>query len=136
MSVVMVTETGEQHGLINTLANSVSAADAFKNMDPEWKSKAEKMKKDDSRMVKARYINHRGMNERLDKPYCRYAGEPIRMYHLIPGYTYELPMGFIKEINEPLHQPMKRSGLLNKDGQALPSDKKGDSVHELVPVSF
>lgn len=136
MSVVMVTETGEQHGLINTLANSVSAADSFKNMEPELKSKAEKLRKDDSKIVKARYINHRGMNERLDKPYCRYAGDPIRMYHLIPGYTYDLPMGFIKEINEPLHQPMKRSGLLDQKGQELPSDKKGDAIHELVPVSF
>lgn len=136
MSVIMATETGEQHGLINTLANSVSAADAFKNMDPEWKSKAEKMKKDDSKMVKARYINHRGTHERLDKPYCRYAGDPIRVYHLIPGYTYELPLGFVNEINDPLHKPMKRSGLLNKEGQALPSDKVADKIHELVPVSF
>lgn len=136
MSVLMVTETGEQHGLINTLANSVSAADAFKNMEPEWKSKAEKMKKEDNKMVKARYINHRGNNERLSKPYCRYAGDPIRVYHLIPGYTYELPMGFVNEINEPLHRPMKRSGLLNKEGVPLPSDKVDSKIHELVPVSF
>lgn len=130
----MATESGEQHGLINTLANS--SQEPFKNMDPEWKGKAEKIKKEDSKMVKARYINHRGTHERLDKPYCRYAGDPIRVYHLIPGYTYDLPMGFINEVNEPLHKPMKRSGLLNQDGVPLPSDKVAGKLHELVPVSF
>lgn len=133
--VVMATESGEEHGLINTLANS-NPDIGFKHMSPENKAKAEKLKKEDQKMVKARYINHRGAHERLDKPYCRWAGEPIRMYHLIPGYTYELPYGMVKEINEPLHKPIKRSGLVDKEGTPLASDRTTTSIHELVPVSF
>lgn len=138
--VVMATATGEQHGLINTLTNSVPFDD-FKNMTPEMKAKCQKEKKEDSRIVKARYINHRGGHERLSKPYCRWAGDPIQMYHLIPGRTYELPIGFINEVNA-VRMP-KRSGLVSvdgqdilKDGAPLDKDTAGEAIHELVPASF
>ncbi len=140
MTVAMCTAAGEQHGLINKLTNSV-VFDDFKNMTPENKAKCEKEKKEDARMVQARYINHRGKHERLSKPYCRWAGDPILQYHLIPGYTYPLPMGFIKEVNA-VRIP-KRSGLVSVDGQdlnangaPLDKDSAGEALHELVPVSF
>jgi hypothetical protein len=135
----MCTASGEQHGLINTLANSVPFDD-FKSMKPEVKAKCEKAKKEDNRMVKARYINHRGRHERLSKPYCRWSGDPILQYHLIPGNTYDLPLGFINEVNA-VRIP-KRSGLVSVDGDELnngtPLDKDtaGEAVHELVPTSF
>ena len=87
---------GEKHGLINRIANSVPD-NGFKHMSPELKAKAEKERKEDSRIVKGRYINHRGSHERLTKPYCRYAGDTIDTYHLIPNQTYDLPKGFVKE---------------------------------------
>jgi hypothetical protein len=134
-NVVMATATGEEHGLINTLANSCQD-NGFKHMTPENKATAEKMKKNDAKIVKARYINHRGNHERLTKPYVRYAGDPIRIYHLIPGQVYDLPLGFVNEINEPLGRPMVRSGLVGKDGVPLAKDTPADRLHELVPVSF
>lgn len=139
MTVVMCTASGEQHGLINTLTNSVRFDD-FKNMKPEIKAKCEKDKLEDNRIVKARYINHRGRHERLSKPYCRWAGDPILQYHLIPGHTYDLPLGFINEVNA-VRLP-KRSGLVSVDGADLnngaPLDKDtaGEAIHELVPTTF
>ncbi len=136
----LLTASGEQHGLINTIGNSV-AFDDFKHMDPKTKAKCEKEKKEDQRMVRARYINMRGKHERLQKPYCRWSGEPIRMYNLIPGFVYELPMGMIKEVNE--KKNIKRSGLVSQDGQALKKDESPldkdvyeDNLHQLVPVDF
>lgn len=133
----MVTATGEEHGLINTLANSVTAAEGYKNMEPKVKSELEKKHKDDERMVKVKYINMRGKHERLTKPYCRYAGDPIRIYHLIPGYSYDLPYGFVKEVNG-IKIP-KRSGLLSedgvnvrKDGAPLETDQQAEQLHMLV----
>jgi len=134
-NVIMATSTGEEHGLINTLANSCQD-NGFKHMSPENKAKCEKEKKEHSKMVKARYINHRGAHERLTKPYCKYAGDPIRIYHLIPGITYELPFGFVQEVNEPLNKSMVRSGLVGKDGVPLAKDTPADKLHELVPISF
>jgi hypothetical protein len=131
--IVMVTETGEEHGLINTLPNSV-ADDGFASMKPEMKSKAEKQKKEDSRIVKARYINHRGMHERLDKPYMRYAGDPIQIYHLIPGKTYDLPKGFVDEINE--HKGLAQRADRVIDDKVMAKDQNPLKIHELVPISF
>lgn len=138
--LVMCTASGEQHGLVNTLTNSV-VFDDFKTMSPENKAKAEKEKKEDSRMVKVEYINSRGRHERLSKPYCRWAGDPILQYHLIPGHKYEVPYGFVKEVNG-VRLP-KRSGLvevdgtpINADNSPLAKDQEGEQVHRLVPISF
>jgi hypothetical protein len=140
MAILQATASGEQHGLINTLTNSVENND-FKHMSPTIKAKLEKEKKEDSRIVKMEYVNRKGKHERLTKPYCRYAGDPIQMYHLIPGKVYELPLGFVKEVNE--MKNMKRSGLLevdgekvNRDGSPLDKDMEGDWEHKLIPVSF
>lgn len=139
-TVVMCTASGEQHGLINTLTNSVENTD-FKHMKPEHKARCEKEKKEDARIVKAKYINTRGPHERLSKPYCRWAGDPIQQWHLIPGHTYDLPMGFINEVNQ-VRMP-KRSGLvsvdgapINKDESPLDKDQAGEQVHMLVPANF
>lgn len=132
MTVLMVTASGEQHGLINTVANSVKD-DGFKHMTPETKAKAEKLRKEEKKIVKARYLNHRGMHERLTRPYCRWAGDQIQTYHLIPGQVYDLPLGFVNEVNN--------SGLVRRsknDTDRTPVGKiEGvDKIHELVPVNF
>lgn len=131
--LLMVTASGEQHGLINTLPNSCKDT-GFEGMSPEVKAKCEKLRKDEARIVKARYINHRGMHERLTKPYMRYAGDPIRIWHLIPGHTYDLPYGFVKEINE--SPGLAQRGEKMVDGEYIAKDQAPMRLHELVPISF
>lgn len=140
MQIVMCTASGEQHGLINTLTNSVQFDD-FKHMAPNIKAKVEKEKKEDARVVKVKYLNSRGKHERLTKPYCRYAGDPIQIYHLIPNQVYEVPMGFVKEVNDK-KMPV-RSGLVSVDGKEvqdggapLAKDQEGEQLHMLVPATF
>lgn len=141
-TVSMVTQSGEEHGMINSFANRVPFDD-FKHMTPANKAKAEKEKKEDARIVKAEYMNSRGRHERLTKPYCRYAGDPIQMWHLIPGRVYDVPMGFVKEVNDTNKHMKKRSGLvsvddkaINNDGSPLGEDIDGDWIHKLIPVGF
>ena len=140
--MALLTQHGEQHGLINTLTNSVPFDD-FKHMQPNVKKEVEKQKKEDAKIVRAEYMNSRGRHERLTKPYCRYAGDPIQIYHLIPGYVYELPMGFINEVNDKNKIMKKRADLLSlddkevqKNGSPLQKDEDGDWLHRLVPVGF
>jgi hypothetical protein len=140
--LVMATASGEQHGLVNTLTNSVPFDD-FKHMQPQHKKELEKQKKEDSRIVKAEYMNSRGRHERLTKPYCRYAGDPIHVFHLIPGKVYELPVGFINEVNDKNRIMKKREGLVSVDGNPvqnteapLGKDEDGDWLHKVVPVAF
>lgn len=135
----MVTETGEQHGLINVLANSVKD-NGFQHMEPEVKAKAEKLRKEDNKKVKARYMNHRGDHERLTKPYMRWAGDPIQIWHFIPGYEYEVPKGLVDEVNSTkLAERGEMVGVM-KDGKEVgrvrQKDGKGTRIHEFVPISF
>ncbi len=140
--MALLTASGEQHGLINTLTNSVPFDD-FKNMKPEHKKELLAQKKEDSKMVRAEYMNSRGRHERLTKPYCRYAGDPIQIWHFIPGYTYEVPLGLINEVNDKSKIMKKREGLLEVDGKEvqkngapLNKDEDGEWLHRFVGVSF
>jgi hypothetical protein len=134
--VPMATKSGELHGLIDVKTNSVEFND-FKHMDAE----VQKQKKEDSRLVKIMYRNTRGKHERLTKPYCKYAGDRIEIWHFIPGYVYEVPMGLVNEVNA-AKLPV-RSGLvsidgapLNKDESPLDRDQEGEQLHHMYPASF
>jgi hypothetical protein len=140
--VRMVTASGEEHGLINILTNSVPADD-FKNFKPEHKKEMESRKKENSRFVKAEYLNSRGRHERLTKPFCLGSGEPIQMWHFIPGRTYDVPLGLVKEVNDKNKIMPKRSGLvsldgnpINKDESPLDRDQEGDWLHKFTAVGF
>lgn len=134
------TPLGEPHGLVNVLANSVPFND-FADMTGENKEKARKQKLEDARIVKIRYINFRGTHERLTKHYCRYAGDPIQQWHLIPNQEYDVPFGLVAEVNG-TRMP-QRSGLVsidgsdvNDDGSPLTKDQSGIQLHQLVPANF
>lgn len=140
--LTLCTASGEQHGLINTLTNSVPFDD-FKNMKPEHKKDLERQKKEDARLVKAEYMNSRGRHERLTKPYCKYAGDCIEIWHFIPGHVYEVPMGLVNEVNDPNKHLPQREGLVslddapvNKDGSPLSKDRNGEWLHKFTPVTF
>lgn len=135
MHQTLVSKTGEKHGLINTVANSVPD-NGFAHMKPEMKTKCEKMRKDDARIVKARYMNHRGQNERLTKPYMRWAGDPIETWHFIPGEEYELPKGLVDEVNDPRKKLAQRSEVLDASGKPTLKDGPGERIHEFVPVGW
>lgn len=141
-NLVMVTASGEQHGLINTLTNSVPFDD-FKHMTPANKAKVEKEKKEDARIVKVEYLNSRGKHERLTKVYCRYSGDPIQIWHFIPGKAYEVPLGLVNEINDKNKIMKKLSGLVsvdgepvNKDNSPLDKDQDGDWLHKFAAAGF
>jgi hypothetical protein len=129
------TATGEKHGLINVLANSVPFDD-FAKMDAKTKAECQKQKAHDSKIVKVRYINHRGANERLSRPYMRWAGDPIQMWNFIPDQEYDVPRGLVDEVNDKRRIPKRMSGLLDAHGKALLVDQPGQRIHEFVSTSF
>lgn len=132
--LIQVTASGEQHGLINVVANSVPD-NGFKYMDPTTKAKAEKLRKEESRIVKAQYLNSRGKNERLTKPYCRWAGDHIQMWHFIPGKTYDVPVGLVNEVNAV--KIIIRSGKCDENGDnPLAKDEVDEPLHRFVAVGF
>lgn len=133
------TASGEEHGLMGTLPNSVPFDD-FKAMSPENKEKCRKELAHKKKIVKARYINYQSQNDRLEKPYCVGAGEPIQLWKFIPNYTYDLPLGLVEEVNSAY--TVQRADLVSVDGadmnrDASPTTKdKEIRIHEFVPISF
>lgn len=141
-NLMRATASGEAHGLINTLTNSVPFDD-FKNLKSEHKKEMEKQKKEDARLVKAEYMNSRGRHERLTKPYCKYAGDPIQIWHFIPGQVYEVPLGLVNEVNDKNKIMKRREGLVSLDGSPvqqseapLGQDQEGDWLHRFVASGF
>ena len=133
MSLALVTSWGEEHGMIKEVANSVPER-GYERFAEKDRVKMEKQRKEDARMVKVRYINYRGNQERLTKPYMRWAGDPIRTYHLIPGHEYTLPMGFIQEVNG---NPglASRSEKLDRNDRPLAKDGQPEKIHELIIIA-
>lgn len=137
--ITAVTANGEEHGLIGQLPNAV-AFDDFKSVAPENKEKCRKELAHRKKLTKGRYINRDNTNERLEKTYSAGPGEPLQQYRLIPDHVYDLPMGFIDEVNAS-SMPV-RADLLSVDGKNVSNDGSPTTkdrvirLHEIVPVGF
>ncbi|MDC7243646.1 MAG: hypothetical protein PQJ44_06895 [Sphaerochaetaceae bacterium] len=129
----LFTEDGREHGLLKTLANSVTKdnAEGIKN-----KKEYEAKKKENSRMVNARYVNSRGVGEPLSLPYCAGAGEPIHLYKFIHNYTYRVPMGVVNQINENAKLVQRKKISEENDSASALSNGGSLQVHEMIPVGF
>ena len=126
----LLTSSGEEHGLINQMPNSVKTEN-LDHMSPENKAEIQKKMKDASKIVRARYINRRNQNARLTKPYCAGGGKPIQIWRLISDYVYDIPKGLVEELNA--EKGVITRGERIEDGRII----KGDNVvkeHELIPV--
>jgi hypothetical protein len=139
-TIAMATKTGELHGLIQTLPNSVPYDDFKKCEKAEDRTKLKKELENRKKIVKGRYINRQNSNERLEKAYCAGSGEPLQLWKLIPDYTYELPLGFVEEVNAsgmPVRADLVSidGAEVNKDASPLVKDRM-ERIHEIVPVGF
>ena len=137
--IKQATANGEIHGMIEQLPNSVPFDD-FKAAPAENKEKLRKELAHRKKLAKGRYINYRNQSERLEKAYCAGPGEPIQIWKLIPEHVYELPMGFIEEVNAS-GMPV-RADLVSVDGVSVNKDDtpttkdRIEKIHEIVPIGF
>ncbi len=127
------TESGEEHGLIGVVSNSVpnSEGKRFKEKD---RVAMQKMRDEQSRMVKARFINTKGKTDPYPVPYMKWDGDPILTYKLLPNYDYEVPKGLVDDFNN--RQCMERSGLLDVNGKPLMVDRKTSPEWMFVAIGF
>jgi len=91
-------------------------------LSPEAKKKAseeiESKKKEDSKLVKGIFHNMESPGGDLMFAYHAYKGEPTRVYHLIDGHEYEIPLGVAKHINRQCKYKKSRY-LVDKDGNRI-----------------
>lgn len=125
------TKSGFSHGLINFFANSVKESPI---KDAKIKEKLEKEKKRDEEVLSVRYINRKEREGRLERPYMKYAGDPVTQWIFLSNETYDVPRGLVEDVNKMHTFAKKRSDILDKDGIALEQDDSADIEHEFVGV--
>ena len=134
MGLTQTAANGEQHGLINVIGNSVpdSGMKRFKEKD---RAAMEKLRKEEARIIKARYISSRGPAEKLEKPYCRWDGDQIQMWKFLHNCVYEVPQGLVNEVNS---NPglAKRSGICDANGVPTKVEGQAEKLHQFVPAEF
>lgn len=128
------TASGEEHGLLKVLANSVPFNE-YKRFKEKDRPQMEKLHKEQSKMQKCMYINKKGKNERREMTYNLWDGDPLLAYKFIPDQEYDVPMGLINLVNKVKKQ--KRSGLVNPHtNQALMKDEMESGDDQFIPVGF
>lgn len=135
MELTKVLPNGLQHGLINTVGNSVPDND-FKRFSPKDREKMKKDREESERIVEAQFLHKEGKQERLERPYMMWEGQPITTWRFIHGHTYFLPKGLVDDVNSPHKRQKKRTGLLNHKNEPLMSDEWDEPVYRFVPVGF
>jgi len=129
----MLTASGKEHGLVNVTRNSVENSN-FKRFKEQDRPAMEALRKEESKLTKARYINTLGKSETLELTYCRWDGDPLLEYRFIPNFAYEVPNGLIMQVNG--KKVMKRSGLIDSKENVLAIDQVEQSEHMFVPLGF
>lgn len=133
MNLTMV-ENGLEHGLINTVGNSVPD-DGFKRFSEKDRPTMERLKKHECEKIKARYLHRKGVGERLERPYARWSGEPITMWRFLHDHVYMVPRGLVEEVNG---SPglAQRSEVLDANGRPTAKDGAPIKDHQFVPAEF
>lgn len=105
----------------------------------EQKKKAseliEKARKEDSKLVKGVFKNLECPGGDLQFAYHAYKGEPTRVYHMIDGDEYEIPLGVAKHINQQCKY-RKSKHLIGKDGKRMIVADKPTERYQFVSTDF
>ena len=95
----------------------------------------ETARKADSKLVKGIFKNLECPGGDLQFAYHAYKGEPTRVYHMIDGEEYEIPIGVAKHINRQCKYKKSRY-LVDKDGKRMITADKPIDRYQFVSAEF
>lgn len=105
----------------------------------EEKKKSSEMietaRKADAKIVKGVFKNLECPGGDLQFAYHAYKGEPTRVYHLLDGKEYDLPMGVAKHINRQCKYKRSKH-LIDKDGNHMITPDKPIERYQFVSIDF
>lgn len=58
-----------------------------------------KMKEEDAKIIKGRFVCHEPKGGSVKFSYRKYKGEPVKTYYFEDGKNYDIPIGVAKHIN-------------------------------------
>lgn len=95
----------------------------------------ETARKADAKLVKGIFKNLECPGGDLQFAHHEYKGEPTRVYHLLDGEEYELPLGVAKHINKQCKYK-KSKHLVDKDGNHIITDDKPIERYQFVSTEY
>lgn len=105
----------------------------------EEKKKSSEMietaRKADAKLVKGVFKNLECPGGDLQFAYHAYKGEPTRVYHLVDGKEYEIPMGVAKHINRQCKYKRSKH-LIDKEGNQMITADKPIERYQFVSTEF
>jgi len=136
MEILRKTATGIEHGLLTTLVNHVSKAEAFKKLDTKRKEEIESRNKRNSALKKVRYINYRDQKRGYKcMDYSNGPGEPLHLFKFLHGQVYTIPLGLVELLNSKRTMRPVRADSLDENGLPRPKDEM-ERLEEFVPAEF
>ncbi len=116
-------KNGQEHGLVTTLINQVSKAEAYKKLDAKRKEELESRIKRNSVLKKVRYIHFKNQETgHRCADYTAGAGEPLYVFKFLHDNVYTVPLGLIELINGERSARPVREGSLDSNGVPLAKD--------------
>lgn len=110
-----------------------------KKLSTEEKKKASEIveaeRKKDEKVVKGIFKNLESPGGDVTFAYRGYKGEPIRVYHLIDGESYNIPLGVAKHINRQCKYK-KSANLIDKNGKPIVGSGKATQRYEFVSTDY
>jgi len=108
-------------------------------LSPEAKKKAseivEAARKEDEKMVTGVFKNQESPGGDLTFAYRGYKGEPIRVYNLIDGESYTIPLGVARHINRQCKYK-KSAYLVDKTGKPMIGAGKATQRYEFSSTDY
>ena len=124
-----VTREGVEHGLVETIANSVPDH-GYKNLSEKHRKEMLDKKKNDLELVEIVYHHLKNQDTgKFEGWYADHPGTPMYYFRLLYGLKYKIPKGMAKKINN-LGAP-QRSGLVDSRGNELLRDGVKERTHQV-----
>lgn len=95
----------------------------------------QKMRNEDSRMVKGMFKNLEVKGGDLTFTYKKYKEDSYQTYHFEDGQIYEIPLGVANHIKE-MTKVKKHAYLVDKDGKKVSGIGSYDQRYEFIPTEF
>lgn len=121
-----------KYGLVREIMSSSNGEKNLANMSDETKKKYMTLLKEDTKQVKARFVNSQPKGADHMMIYKKYACEPVQTWNFKHNETYIVPYGLVKHVNE---NCIKQHNTLDpRDGKT--AIRVPEQMQEFIPITF
>lgn len=132
MSRELAEQKEKKYGLIREVSSSSNGEKNLERMSAEIKKKYMENLKEDTRQVKAKFVNSEPKGADHCMIYKKYACEPVQTWNFKHNETYVVPFGLVKHVNQNCKKMLNT--LDPRDGQT--QIRIPEQLQEFIPITF